>query len=199
MTSRDVRMTRRWSTATCTHHCIIPFPRHPKPKPQPQTQTFFTHTHTHRVAMPVLVAAAVSGGFAIFSHFSISTDNAPQNALPPSSIHFTNCWTKRPALLSPAKVSLSNGSTTQTDDVQLDQSSLTDDFKLARVCVFLFFSILANDYGWKLKWVNCIFLGLKFFTSFSSRRGLGYISWSIQSKLYELGFINDHKLRVTTS
>lgn len=89
--------------------------------------------------MPVLVAASVSGGFAFLSNFSISTDNASQNALPPTSISFSNCWTKRPALLIPAKVSLSSGSSTQTDD-GVDQSSFTDDFKQARVCVFLNFS-----------------------------------------------------------
>ncbi|XP_057773326.1 uncharacterized protein LOC130992628 [Salvia miltiorrhiza] len=81
--------------------------------------------------MPVLVAASVSGGFAFLSHFSFSSDNASQNAFTPTSINFGNCWTKRPTFLSPAKVSLSSGSTTQTDD-GLDQSSLTDDVKQAR-------------------------------------------------------------------
>lgn len=156
--SRDVRMTRRWSTATCTIVTSHATQNHkPKtcsilPSSIPSLSPSHTHTHTPRVAtvlaMPVLVAASVSGGFAFLSHFSSSSDNAPQNALPPSSINFSNCWTKRPALLSPAKVSLSSGSSTQTDD-GVDQSSLTDDFKQARVCVFssifvLYSSISAN-------------------------------------------------------
>ncbi|KAL1535671.1 30S ribosomal protein S1-like [Salvia divinorum] len=78
--------------------------------------------------MPVLVALSASGGFAFLSH---SSDSASQNALTPTSINFSNLWAKRPTLLTLARVSLSSGSTTQTDD-GVDQSSLTDDFKQAR-------------------------------------------------------------------
>ncbi|KAH6821953.1 Nucleic acid-binding proteins superfamily [Perilla frutescens var. hirtella] len=81
--------------------------------------------------MPVLVAASLSGGFAFLSHFPSSSDNASQNPLPLTSLNFSNSWTKRPIFLSPAKVSVSSGSSTRTDD-GLDQSSFTDDDRQSR-------------------------------------------------------------------
>ncbi|KAG6395244.1 hypothetical protein SASPL_145885 [Salvia splendens] len=78
--------------------------------------------------MPILVGLSASGGFAFLS---ISSDNASQKPLTPTSINFSNLWTKRPTLLTPARVSLSSGSATKTDD-GVDQSSLTDDFKQSR-------------------------------------------------------------------
>lgn len=127
--------------------------------------------------MHVLVAASVSGSFAFLSHFpSSSSDNASQNALPLTSLNLSNCWTKRPTLLSPAKVSVSSGSTTQTDD-GVDQSSFTDDYRQTRVwfcvCVILNFSfsmlpwivlcllmlsVWRNDF--MNKWVKIAFLSV---------------------------------------
>ncbi|XP_047981573.1 30S ribosomal protein S1 isoform X2 [Salvia hispanica] len=75
--------------------------------------------------MPVLVGLSASGGFAFLS---ISSDNASHK---PLTINFTNLWTKRPNLLTPARISLSSGSATKTDD-GVDQSSLADDFKQSR-------------------------------------------------------------------
>lgn len=129
-----------------TPSCLSNHPTSPKPnqnhthKPAPFCHPLsLSHTHTRPDWLPilemhVLVAASVSGSFAFLSHFpSSSSDNASQNALPLTSLNLSNCWTKRPTLLSPAKVSVSSGSTTETDD-GVDQSSFTDDYRQTRVC-----------------------------------------------------------------
>lgn len=117
-----MKKTRRWIASISTASSQF----QTKSKPQKQTISILP------VAMPVLVGLSASGGFAFLS---ISSDNASQKPLTPTSINFTNLSTKRPNLLTPARVSLSSASATQTDG-GVDQSSLTDDFKQSRVCVF---------------------------------------------------------------